>query len=158
MLSAGPMAPYVGFTESEVKRLCTKYDREFEDVRRWYDGYQLGEYHVYNPRAVVSVMLYGEYQSYWSRTGTYESIIQFIDMDFDGLKKAIISMLSGDEVQVRTGSFQNDMISFKNKDDVLTLLIHLGYLAFDQRKQTAYIPNEEIRGEFATAVDVLHWL
>ena len=79
-------------------------------------------------------------------------------MDFDGLKKAIISMLSGDEVQVRTGSFQNDMISFKNKDDVLTLLIHLGYLAFDQRKQTAYIPNEEIRGEFATAVDVLHWL
>lgn len=157
MLSAGPMAPYVGFTESEVERLCTKYGREFEYVRRWYDGYQLGEYHVYNPRAVVSVMLYGEYQSYWSRTGTYESIIQFIDMDFDGLKKAIISMLSGDEVQVRTGSFQNDMISFKNKDDVLTLLIHLGYLAFDQRKQTAYIPNEEIRGEFATAVDGDKW-
>lgn len=157
MISAGPMAPYVGFTETEVQKLCRQYDRKFEDVRRWYDGYQLGEYHVYNPRAVVSVMLYGEYQSYWSRTGTYESIIQFIDMDFDGLKKAIISMLSGDEVQVRTGSFQNDMISFKNKDDVLTLLIHLGYLAFDQRKQTAYIPNEEIRGEFATAVDGDKW-
>lgn len=98
-------------------------------------------------------MLRGEFQSYWSDTGTYESIRPLMNMDFDGLKTAILSMLSGDRVKVKVRSFQNDMVSFRNKDDVLTLLIHLGYLAYDQRNQTAFIPNEEIRGEFADAVE-----
>lgn len=96
--------------------LCEKYNRNFDEVKRWYDGYQLGYYHVYNPNAVLS-------------------------------------MLAGDSVRVRTKSFQNDMANFKGKDDVLTLLVHLGYLAYDQKNQTAYIPNEEIRSEFAEAVE-----
>ena len=112
---------------------------------------------MYNPRAVVSVMLRGKYQSYWSQTGTYESILPLINKNFDGLKTAILTMLSGDEVRIKTTSFQNDMVSFRNRDDVLTLLIHLGYLAYDQKKQTAYIPNEEIRREFADAVEENKW-
>ena len=78
-------------------------------------------------------------------------------MDFDGLKTKIIRMISGDEVKVKTTTFQNDMITIKNKDDVFMLLIHLGYLAYDQRKQTAFIPNEEIRGEFVNAVEENKW-
>jgi len=74
-------------------------------------------------------------------------------MDFDGLRAAIISMISGNEIKVRTTTFQNDMVSFKNKDDVLTLLIHLGYLAFNQKNQMAYIPNEELRNELMDAVE-----
>ena len=54
-------------------------------------------------------------------------------------------------------SFKNDMVSFVNKDDVLTLLIHLGYLAYNQQTQMAYIPNEEIRREFLTAVTSNRW-
>lgn len=116
----------------------------------------MGNYHVYNPNAVVSLLLRGEFQSYWSQTGTYESILPLINKDFDGLKTAIMSMLSGDECRIRTTSFQNDMASFRSKDDILTLLVHLGYLAYNQKRQTAYIPNEEIRGEFTNAVDALH--
>ena len=52
-----------------------------------------------------------------------------INMDFDGLRTAIIEMLSGVSVEVDVSSFQNDMTSFVNKDDVFTYLIHLGYLA-----------------------------
>ena len=66
--------------------------------------------------AVVSLMIQGEFQSYWSQTGTYESIVPLINMDFDGLKTSIITMISGERVQVRTKSYQNDMITFKNKD------------------------------------------
>ena len=66
-------------------------------------------------------------------------------------------MISGDEVNVRTATFQNDMITFRNKDDVLTLLVHLGYLAYNQSRQTAYIPNEEIRMEFIDAVEDNKW-
>ena len=153
MLEPDFLAPYIGFTEAEVKALCEQYHKDFAEVKRWYDGYQLGGYHVYNPRAVVGVMLRGTFQSYWSQTGTYESIIPLINMNFDGLKTDIVTMLSGDAVLVRTNSYQNDMVTFKNKHDVMTSLIHLGYLAYEQQEQKAYIPNEEVRSDFLCAIE-----
>lgn len=143
--------------ETEVQLLCQEYHKDFNEVKRWYDGYLLGDQHIYNPKAVVSVMNRGTFQSYWSQTGSYESIIPLINKDFDGLKTSILTMLAGNEVKVKTSSFQNDMTTFRNKDDVLTLLIHLGYLAYNQNRQTAFIPNEEVRNEFASAVADNKW-
>ena len=157
MLHAGPIAPYVGFTEAEVQKLCEEYGHEFEEVKRWYDGYQIGTYHVYNPNAVVNLMLEGEFQSYWSGTASYEAIVPLINMDFDGLRGAVIEMLSGDHVPIDITSFQNDTVSFANKDDVLTYLIHLGYLAYDRTFKTAFIPNEEIRQEMILATKRKKW-
>lgn len=157
MLDAGELASYTGFTENEVAGLCKRYNRDFESVKLWYDGYLLNGEHIYNPKAVVSLMLRGTFQSYWSKTGTFQSIRPFIDMNFDGLKTAVMAMLSGDSVHVRTNTFMNDMVNFRNKNDVLTLLIHLGYLAYDQEWNTAYIPNEEIRAEFADALEDDKW-
>lgn len=157
MLDASIFAPYIGFTEDEVKTLCDMYHQDFDEVKRWYDGYQLTSYHVYNPKAVVSAMLRGEFQSYWSNTGSYESIVSLINLNFDGLKTDIITMLSGEPVKVKTKTYQNDMVTFKSKDDVLTSLIHLGYLAYDQKKQSAFIPNEEIRQEFFEVVEENKW-
>ncbi len=157
MLEPDFLAPYIGFTEAEVKALCEQYHKDFAEVKRWYDGYELDGYNVYNPRAIVSLMLRGSFKSYWTQTGTYESILPLINMDFDGLRSAIIDMLSGDAVKVIPYFFQNDMISFRDKDDVLTLLIHLGYLAYNQKRSQAFIPNEEIRFEFAMATKVNKW-
>ncbi len=157
MLSAGPLASYVGFTEDEVKGLCARYGQNFDEVKRWYDGYQLGQYHVYNPNAVVSLMLEGDFQSYWSGTASYETIVPLINMNFDGLKTAVIEMLSGASVEVDVTSFQNDTVSFVNKDDVLTYLIHLGYLAYLKRDETAAVPNEEIRQELIRAIKRKKW-
>ena len=157
MLDARVFAPYIGFTEEEVKALCKRYDRDFEEVKRWYDGYFVDGYHIYNPKAVVSVLEWNKFQSYWSQTGSYQTIVPLINMDFDGLKTAIIEMISGAEVEVCITFFRNDMVSFESKDDVLTLLIHLGYLAYNQEKQTAFIPNEEIRQEFVQATKSNRW-
>ena len=157
MIEPGPLASYVGFTETEVQKLCEVYGQRFEEVKRWYDGYQIGKYHVYNPNAVVNLMLEGEFQSYWSGTASYEAIVPLINMDFDGLKSAVIEMLSGDHVPVDVTSFQNDTVSFANKDDVLTYLIHLGYLAYDRTFRTAFIPNEEIRQELILATKRKKW-
>lgn len=153
MIDARIFAEYIGFTEKEVKALCQKYGKIFDDVKRWYDGYLLEEYQVYNPKAVVEVLTWNKFQSYWSETETYEAIVPLINMDFDGLKTAIINMLAGAAVEVDVKSFQNDMVSFKNKDDVLTYLIHLGYLGYDQTSKQAFIPNEEIRQELAAATE-----
>ena len=145
MLSAGRLSPYIGFTEAEVKELSERYQVEFDKVKAWYDGYVLRNCQVYNPKTVVSVMLDGEFKSYWSETASYEAIVPLINMDYDGLKTAIIEMLSGVEVKVDTSTFGNDISNIQSKDDVLTYMIHLGYLGYDQTKKMAFVPNEEIR-------------
>jgi hypothetical protein len=157
MLSPGALASYIGFTEEEVQKLCTRYRKDYEEVKRWYDGYKLGNYHIYNPNAVVSLMTEGEFQSYWSGTGSYEVIVPLINMDFDGLKTSIIEMLAGNSVEVDVISFQNDTVNFADKDDVLTYMIHLGYLAYDQRLKRAFVPNEEIREELIRATKRKKW-
>ncbi|MCI8726494.1 MAG: AAA family ATPase [Hungatella sp.] len=157
MLSSGPLAPYVGFTEEEVKGLCKSYGIDFDEVKRWYDGYALGGYHVYNPRAVVSAMMRGEFQSYWSQTGSSDAIMPLINMNFDGLKTAVISMLAGARVKVKTTKYKNNMVGFKSKDDVITALIHLGYFAYEQKQQVAFVPNEEIRLELEEILEETRW-
>lgn len=167
MLSPGILAPYIGFTENEVLGLCKEYGMDYGEVERWYDGYILDwvpradaaagkkpvleRLHVYNPYAVEGVMRRGIFESYWSKTGTYDSIVPLINRNFDGLRADIIKMISGAAVEVNISTFQNDMVSFGNKDDVLTVLVHLGYLTYDRRTQRVSIPNEEIRIEFANA-------
>ena len=157
MLHSYELAPYIGFTENEVKMLCQKYDRDFEKVKKWYDGYLLENYEIYNPKAVVSVMLRGKFRSYWSETGSYEVIVPLINMNYDGLKNTIIEMLSGQNVKVNTLTFKNDPANIQSKDDVITYLIHLGYLGDNEKDETAFIPNEEIRHELINAVKSTNW-
>ena len=157
MLHSYELAPYIGFTENEVKMLCQKYDRDFEKVKKWYDGYLLENYEIYNPKAVVSVMLRGKFRSYWSETGSYEVIVPLINMNYDGLKNTIIEMLSGQNVKVNTLTFKNNPANIQSKDDVITYLIHLGYLGYNEKDETAFIPNEEIRHELINAVKSTNW-
>lgn len=157
MLSASDLAPYVGFTEDEVKTLSEQYHQDFDKVKKWYNGYLLSGHQVYNPKAVVSVMLRHEFKSYWSETASYETIVPLINMNYDGLKSAIIEMLSGTSTKVNTASFKNDITTIHNKDDVLTYMIHLGYLGYDQTRKMAFIPNEEIRQELTLAVESRKW-
>lgn len=158
MTNSKRLAQYVGFTEEEVKALCQKYKMDFEEAKRWYDGYCFRRIeHIYNPKSIVDAMLEEAFQSYWTRTETYEALRVYIDMNFDGLKDAIIAMLGGIPCRIDAGTFQNDMMNFQGRDDVLTLLIHLGYLAYDEAKQEVLIPNEEVRGEFLRAVRQSSW-
>lgn len=157
MLQADELAPYIGFTENEVKGLCEKYNRDFDKVKKWYDGYLLDGYQVYNPKAVVSVMTKGRFRSYWSETGSYEVVVPLICMNYDGLRNAIIEMLSGSEVKVDTATFKNDPAKIQNRDDVITYLIHLGYLGYNEDSESAFVPNEEIRQELITAVRSSNW-
>lgn len=149
---------YTGFTEMEVKELCGSFDMDFGEAGNWYDGYVFKKFqHIYNPRSVVEAMRSHDFSGYWTATETYEALKVYMDMDFDGLRADIVQMLSGGRVRVNTRCFQNDMRTFKTKDDVLTLLIHLGYLAYDSVGKEAFIPNKEIMGEFETAMSVSGW-
>ena len=148
MLEPGPLAPYVGFTENEVEKLCTDYKISVDEVKSWYDGYIFDNVSVYSPRSVVSCMRLGKIGNYWNQTETFEALKDYIEMNFEGLRDDVLSMLAGETVPVNTGSFTNDMTTFRTKDDVFTLLVHLGYLAYDGKNKCVYIPNNEIRTEY----------
>ena len=152
------LAEFVGFTEAEVEKLCGIYDRNQEELKEWYNGYHfIKEKSIYNPRSVVQAVLSGICDTYWNRTETFEALRMYIDMNFEGLKDDVLRMMAGENVPVNTGSFANDMVTLNNKDDVLTLLIHLGYLGYDFDHECVFIPNNEIKKEFATAVSASDW-
>ncbi len=158
MVNPGPLAEYVGFTEKEVYFLCEKYNMDFDETKNWYDGYKFRKVKsIYNPKSVVEAMLNEEFDSYWTNTETYESLKMYIDMNFDGLKDAIITMLGSGHCKINSRFFQNDMTSFESKDDVLTLLVHLGYLGYDVDTSEVFIPNQEIANEFKNAIDGSGW-
>jgi len=149
---------YTGFTEEEVKALCEHFNMDFTETSSWYDGYTFKKFkHIYNPKSVVAAMTLQDFSNYWTSTETYDALKVYIDMDFDGLRADIVQMLGGAHIKVNTLSFQNDMRNFKTKDDVLTLLIHLGYLGYDSETKEAFIPNKEIIGEFENAMSVGGW-
>lgn len=149
---------YTGFTEEEVRELCERYDMDFVQMSNWYDGYVLRRFkHIYNPRSVVGALRHRLFSNYWTATETYEALKIYMDMDFDGLRSDIVEMLGGGHIRVNTLSFQNDMRTFQTKDDVLTLLIHLGYLGYDAERGEAFIPNKEIIGEFENAMSTGGW-
>lgn len=158
MMNPRQLAEYVGFTESEVKSLCERYGRNLSELKEWYDGYRFEEVgSIYSPRSVVEAVLSGVCDSYWNQTETFEALQVYIDMNFEGLKDDVLSMISGEHVPVNVGSFTNDMTTFRTEDDVLTLLIHLGYLGYDFANKCVFIPNSEVRGEYVNAVSVSDW-
>jgi hypothetical protein len=154
MITPKRLAEYVGFTEPEVIALCDEYGMDFDEIKHWYNGYAFDRIKsVYNPNSVMEAVRNDAIEDYWTQTETFESLKVYIDMDFDGLKESIVQMLGGAHIPIKTISFQNDMTSIKNRDDVFTLLVHLGYLAYDASDKTVRIPNEEIRQEFVVAVE-----
>ena len=157
MTNPRELAEYTGFTETEVKLLCEEYKMPFDETKRWYDGYNLKGVSIYNPRSVVMSMTGHDYDNYWTSTETYEALKIYIEMNFDGLKDTIIELLSGEKVVIDTTTFTNDMVTFITKDDVLTLLIHLGYLTYDFYTKEVSIPNYEISEQFASTIKVIGW-
>ncbi len=160
MTNPRELAKYFGFTEDEVKKLCDEYKMSFEEAKAWYDGYELvtqsrngAESHsIYSPKSVVDAMLSHNYYTYWNQTETYEALKVYIQLNMDGLKDAIVKMLAGESVPVDISGFANDMTTFTCKDDVLSLLIHLGYLTYNPDTKCVSIPNKEVSEVYITSI------
>lgn len=152
VVSPGKFASYAGFTEQEVRELCAGQDFDFSMMKQWYDGYNLEGMSIYNPNAVMEALRNRKFASYWTQTSASKSLMEYISLDFDGMSRTLAELLGGISVPVDTNGFANDLVTFRDREDVLTLLIHLGYLAYDEEIKSARIPNEEIRMEFAKSV------
>lgn len=159
MISPGEMADCFGFTDKEVSELCVRNKIEKEQIKTWYDGYRIGEEEsIYNPLSVIRAIKRRYFESYWSNTGTYETVSHYIKMNYEGLKDDVIKLLTGESCTVNTKNFQNDVNVINSKNDVFTVLIHLGYLSYNRDTSECYIPNKEIGIEFETAVEDTGWV
>ncbi len=140
----------------DYKKHLNQHDVAFHQMQQWYDGYSFKDVpHIYNPNSVVNAATYKKYISYRTKTETFESLQEYIDMNMEGLRDDIVKLIAGEDVIADVSTFSNDMVTFHSKDDVLTLLIHLGYLAIKGSTNLGvivHIPNEEIKLEFKTCV------
>ena len=180
IINSMQLAPYTGFTEKEVKDLCIKYGRSFDSIKKWYDGYNVNDtiqpdpnyaiqkmigkdpeqviYSIYSPLSVIEAISTGIIQNYWNKTENYEALAEYIRMNLDGLKDAVALLMDGGRVSVDLSTYQNDMTSFHGRDDVLTMLIHLGYLGYDAEHGEVFIPNNELLDEFKTSTKSEEWI
>lgn len=157
MANQAMFSEFTGFTSDEVTKLCSKFDMPADKMSEWYDGYKVGKYDIYNPQSVVRAVTTRIFDSYWTKTETFEALQMYIKIDMDGLRQSVIRMIAGEHIHVNTGKFQNDMVSLNSADDVLTLLIHLGYLTYDFDTKTAWIPNKEVQQEFINCIEDGGW-
>ena len=157
MTNQRELAEFTGFTEEEVKELCVQYDMPYEKMKQWYDGYELKGVQIYNPRSVVMSLLGRDFDSYWTKTETYEALKKYIQLDMYNLKSLVTRLIAGESVPVNPDKFQNDMTTLESSDDVLTLLVHLGYLTYDFDNKKVAIPNQEVQKEFINCIEDGGW-
>ena len=180
MMYPRQIARFTGFTEKEVLDLCNEYGRDYKKIKEWYDGYEVSDivspdpnhvelkntgespksnrYYLYSPLSVVEAISTGSIKDYWNKTETYEALAEFIRKDYDGLKEAVTLLMDGARLKIDISTYQNDMSTFTSKDDVLSLLIHLGYLGYDDETSEVYIPNKEILDEFYSSTKSSEWV
>ncbi len=153
MISPKGMAPFMGFTEEEVQSLAQKSGMAFDELKRWYDGYSLKGEKIYSPKSIVDAVEYHECDGYWTQTSSYRVLKDLILMDFEGIRKDIVSMISGSLVPVNVRKFTNTPWEIESRDDVFTCLIHLGYLGYDSEERSCFIPNYELMEEWISAIE-----
>ncbi len=157
MLDSREFAPYVGFTEDEVKDLCNKYNRNFNLIKDWYDGYKLNGLEIYNPLSVIETVTSGEFYNYWCQTSSREALRKYINYNNGEFKDIVLSMLTGEKVEIDPDWFENDLTKIDSLDAAFSVLIHYGYLAYDDEERKCYIPNKEIKEDFVNAIEDLGW-
>ncbi|MCC8046665.1 MAG: ATP-binding protein [Clostridiales bacterium] len=160
---------YFGFTESETEELYQRYlakesapEVTMENLRTWYDGYQTasGE-RLYNPRSVVYALSNNQVADYWTSSGPYAEISDYIIDNVDGVKEAIIRLVRGEAVSAALKASAATERKWKTRDEVLSAMVVYGFLTYDEIEETVRIPNKELRDEFASTVSKepsLHYL
>ena len=158
MVSPGAMASFFGFTKEEVQALAAKHGMDYDELAKWYDGYQIGpQPSMFNPNSVMIAVSEQWCDNYWGKTGSTDAVATYIDMNYKGLRDDIASMIAGEWCKVDPKGFKNDLSQVNSRDDVLTVLIHLGYLSYNRVDRTCHIPNLEVLGEMENAIKDVKW-
>lgn len=137
---------YFGFTHDEVHEMLHYYelDDEYPEIERWYDGYQFGENHVFNPYCLslclaaiivekcgvqkgLSPSSLGPYRCYWSNSSG-NAIINELIRKHPEYRSDVETLLAGKTIEKQIYEF----ITYRDldhlSDAIWTFLLYAGYL------------------------------
>ncbi len=157
---------YFGFTESEVSELLIKYNLQtkLEEMRRWYNGYQMGDHRIYNPWSIVNcITKKGICDIYWINTSNNDLIKYLLLKSTDAFKAEFEVLLSGRTVSQLIDEYTAFPELETNESVVWSLFFMAGYLTVASWERTRQgplcqlrIPNEEIGGLYCNIIE--KWL
>ena len=140
---------YFGFTEDEVQTLCRENGIDFPLVKSWYDGYTVGDAtSIFNPSSVMKAISSKKVGLYWRTTGAGDELSQYLRYE---MRSDVEALMKGESIPIDITSFENSIKDTGSRDKVLTLLIYLGYLSYDNGE--ARIPNMEILLHFVPFIN-----
>ena len=129
MLDAGRLVSFVGFTEDEVKTLCEKYRMDFEQVKKWYDGFVIGSVKdIYNPWSITNFLKKKKYQTYWVATSSNGMVSKLIQTASSEVKTKMEELLQDGEI---VENFDEQIVFNQldvNESVIWSLLMASGYL------------------------------
>lgn len=149
-------APYFGLNEDETETLLNAYGLELDnDVRRMYDGYQMGGIGMYNPWSVINYAKKGRLENYWVKTSAnflVKSALKNADRSF---WKIFEQLIDGQEKLVYI-TLDTSFAERASLYSLWGLLVNAGYLTvtrwMDAETSIVKIPNGEVMSEFQTLI------
>ncbi len=157
MFTPGELAPYVGFTEAEVRDLLERNPNcgiTYDEMAEWYEGYSFPSAGpLFNPRSVIQAIKFKQCTSYWTDSSSNAQFKQLVSMQRKTLRQDVEKLLQGENIPVSKVNFDNDLRTLPDSDGegdgaTLAAMVHLGYLSYDSQTDCAHIPNKEIRSQF----------
>ena len=146
---------YFGFTESEVRGLAEKYDCDYNVLKYWYGGYQIGsQMSIFNPHSTINAIYFNYCTNTWWGTSSYHDIESYINTNFEYLKDDITMVLSGGRCKVDVSALRNGLFNITSRDDVLTALIHFGFLNYDEQSGECYTTGREAAERLACYIGI----
>ena len=155
-----------GFTEEEVRRLLsdTGLTDKADVIQKWYDGYAIGDKHIYTPWDVISyidrlqVNPEAEPENYWANSSRNDVIRRLIDMTDAEVGADYSALIDGRNIEKRVLETLTYGDLYSSEENIWSLLLATGYLTlagkyYPNGETLLKLPNEEIRCLFAHYVD-----
>jgi hypothetical protein len=155
-----------GFTEKEVEIMLTNFNviDRYDDVQRWYNGYNFGGRIIYNPWSITNFVDNGgkELKPYWINTSDNEIVETLLSKEGKELKKEMEQLLRGESIEkaIEENIVLKDIYLRENL--LWSFLLMGGYLKHSARRpdeaagKTYYlltIPNQEVRVTYTLIVE-----
>ena len=136
-----------------------KVEDDKEEIKKWYDGYKIGETDgIYNPWSILNYLTDRELVPYWVNTSSNDSI-KLILKNSTTVKEKIERLLKGEEIEVIVDQETVIQGVENNEDNIWGLLVGTGYLKvtevvdLEMQIYKVQIPNNEIRVLFRQIIN-----
>lgn len=163
MLNPQNLAPYFGFTEKEVKSLAREYHKDYDELTQRYGKYTLGRHNIYNPKSLINALKSSSsFPCCMSSTSISKLVFNYMYRNFNNIQDDLVKMIVGREIFLPIRNFTN-INNIRTKEQVLNLLINLGYLTCTMTKPASSnmfsikIPNGEARRFLAAEIVRDQW-